>query len=150
TSRPWSACPSPDENVQDQALDWAHHDAEAVRRRTGAAMRAVLILTILQAAVFLTPGDGAFGQTRTPAPAASIAQSIAKMQQSQIDTAARRPYPLAGGGQQARVLMHGWGPTYVPNRPEEIPVLAAPDVQTTGVYPWSRTVDAPRTWTILS
>ena len=114
-------------------------------------MRAVLILTILQTGLLLAPGDGAFGQTRPPAPAASVAQSIAKMQESQIGTdVARRPYPLAGGGQQALVLMHGWGPTYVPQRPEEIPVLAAPQVLTTGVYPWSRNVDTPRTWTILS
>ena len=114
-------------------------------------MRAVLILTILETGVLLVPGDCAFGQTRTPAPAASVAQSIAKMQESQIGTdVARRPYPLAGGGQQALVLMHGWGPTYVPQRPEEIPVLAAPQVLTTGVYPWSRNVDTPRTWTILS
>lgn len=114
-------------------------------------MRAVLILTILQAGLLLAPGGGAFGQNGKPAPAASVAQSIAKMQASQIDSGiANRPYPLAGGGQQATVLMHGWGPTYVPTRPEEIPVLAAPQVQTTGVYPWSSTVDAPRTWTILS
>jgi hypothetical protein len=114
-------------------------------------MRAVLILTILETGVLLVLGDGAFGQTRTPAPAASVAQSIAKIQESRIDTdVANRPYPLAGGGQQALVLMHGWGPTYVPQRPEEIPVLAAPDVLTTGVYPWSRNVDTPRTWPILS
>ena len=113
-------------------------------------MRAVLILTIVQTVLLVAPGTGAFGQTAPPAPAASIAQSIVKMQQSQISLPAPRPYPLAGGGQQAQLLMHGWGPTYVPNRPEEIPVLAAPDVQTTGVYPWSRTVDAPRTWTIFS
>ena len=114
-------------------------------------MRAVLILTVLETGLLLAPGDGAFGQTRTPAPAASVAQSIAKMQESQIGTdVARRPYPLAGGGQHALVLMHGWGPTYVPQRPEEIPVLAAPQVLTTGVYRWSRNVDTPRTWTILS
>jgi len=114
-------------------------------------MRAVLILTILETGLLLALGNGAFGQTRPPAPAASVAQSIAKMQESQIGTdVARRPYPLAGGGQQALVLMHGWGPTYVPQRPEEIPVLAAPQVLTTGVYPWSRNVDTPRTWTILS
>jgi hypothetical protein len=114
-------------------------------------MRAVLILTIVEAGFLLTLGNGAFGQSRTPAPAASVAQSIAKIQESQIGAdAGRHPYPLAGGGQQALVLMHGWGPTYVPNRPEEIPVLAAPDVQTTGVYPWSRNVNTPRTWTILS
>ena len=114
-------------------------------------MRAVLILTILETGLLLALGNGAFGQTRPPAPAASVAQSIAKMQESQIGTdVARRPYPLAGGGQQALVLMHGWGPTYVPQRPEEIPVLAAPQVLTTGVYPWSRNVDTPRTWPILS
>jgi len=114
-------------------------------------MRAVLILTILETGLLLALGNGAFGQTRPPAPAASVAQSIAKMQESQIGTdVARRPYPLAGGGQQALVLMHGWGSTYVPQRPEEIPVLAAPQVLTTGVYPWSRNVDTPRTWTILS
>ncbi len=113
-------------------------------------MRAVLILTILQTGWLLAPGGGAFGQTGKPAPAASVAQSIAKLQQSQIDADARRPYPLAGSGQQALVLMHGWGPTYVPSRPEEIPVLAAPDVQTTGVYPWSRNVNTPRTWPIFS
>jgi hypothetical protein len=114
-------------------------------------MRAVLILTILETGLLLAPGDGAFGQTRTPAPAASVAQSIAKMQESQIGAdVTRRPYPLAGGGQQALVLMHGWGPTYMPQRPEEIPVLAAPQVLTTGVYPWSSNVDTPRTWTILS
>ena len=116
-------------------------------------MRAVLIiLTILETGLLLALSDGAFGQTRTPpAPAASIAQSMAKIRESQIGAdVARRPYPLAGGGQQARVVIHGWGPTYVPQRPEEIPVLAAPQVLTTGVYPWSRTVDAPRTWPILS
>src|SRR5690242_1918264 len=111
-------------------------------------MRAVLLL---MTGLFLANGDGASAQTRTPAPAASVAQSMAKIQQSQIvSDVARRPYPLAGGGQQALVLMHGWGPTYVPQRPEEIPVLAAPDPMTTGVYPWSRNVDTPRTWTILS
>ena len=109
-------------------------------------MRAVLIVTIL-----LVLGGSAFGQTGTPAPVASVAQSIAKMQEGQIGAdVARRPYPLAGGGQRALVLMHGWGPTYVPQRPEEIPVLAAPPVLTTGVYPWSRNVDTPRTWTIFS
>ena len=114
-------------------------------------MRAVLILTILETGLLLVPDDGAFGQTGTPAPAASVAQSIAKLQESQIGTGVpRRPYLLAGGGQQALVLMHGWGPTYVPTRPEEIPILAAPDVQTTGVYPWSRNVDTPRTWPIFS
>ncbi|MGE5149116.1 MAG: hypothetical protein ACM3II_03255 [Rhodospirillaceae bacterium] len=115
-------------------------------------MRAVLIsLTILEAGLLLAPSDGAFGQTRTPAPAASIAQSMAKIQENQIGTdVARRPYPLAGGGQQARVVIHGWGPTYVPQRPEEIPVLAAPQVLTTGVYPWSSNVEAPRAWPILS
>ena len=114
-------------------------------------MRAVLILAILETGVLLVLGDGAFGQTRTPAPAASVAQSIVKTQEGRIDTdVANRPYPLAGGGKQALVLMHGWGPTYVPQRPEEIPVLAAPDVLTTGVYPWSRNVDTPRTWPILS
>jgi hypothetical protein len=114
-------------------------------------MRAVLILTILQSGLLVAPGDGAFGQTGTPAPAASVAQSIAKIQESQIGTdVARRPYPLAGGGQRALVLMHGWGPTYVPRRPEEIPILAAPDVLTTGFYPWSKNVDTPRTWPILS
>jgi hypothetical protein len=113
-------------------------------------MRAVLIVTILQTGLLLAP-SGAFGQTGAPAPAASVAQSIAKMQQSQIGAdVARRPYLLAGGGQQALVLMHGWGPTYVPQRPEEIPVLAAPPVLTTGVYPWSRNVDTPRTWTLFS
>src|SRR5512146_1868884 len=113
-------------------------------------MRAVLIsLTILEAGLLLAPSDGAFGQTRTPAPAASIAQSMAKIQENQIGTdVARRPYPLAGGGQQARVVIHGWGPTYVPQRPEEIPVLAAPQVLTTGVYPWSSNVEAPRAWPI--
>lgn len=109
-------------------------------------MRAVLILTIL----LLALGDGAFAQSRTPAPAASVVQSIAKIEQSQVDADARRATPLAGGGQRALVLMHGWGPTYVPNRPEEIPVLAAPDVQTTGVYPWSRNVTTPRTWPLFS
>lgn len=114
-------------------------------------MRAVLIVMILGTGLLLARGDGAFGQSRAPTPAASIAQSIANMQESQTAAdAARRPYPLAGGGRQALVLMHGWGPTYVPNRPEEIPVLAAPDVQTTGVYPWSRNVNTPRTWPILS
>jgi len=115
-------------------------------------MLALLILTIVETGLLLALGDGASGQIRTPpAPAASVAQSIAKIQESQIGAdVARRPYPLAGGGQQALVLMHGWGPTYVPNRPEEIPILAAPDVQTTGVYPWSRNVDTPRTWPILS
>ena len=114
-------------------------------------MRAVLILTLLGTGMFLTQGGGAFGQTRTPVPVASVAQSIARMQESQLGTdVARRPYPLAGGGQQARVVMHGWGPTYVPRRPEEIPVLAAPQVLNTGVYPWSKDVDAPRTWPILS
>jgi hypothetical protein len=112
-------------------------------------MRAVLILTIVQAGLILAPDDSAFGQSRAPAP--SIAQSITKIQQSEIGAdVGHRPYPLAGGGQQARVLMHGWGPTYVPNRPEEIPVLAAPDVQTTGVYPWSMNVNTPRTWPIFS
>ncbi len=115
-------------------------------------MRAALvILTIVEAGFLLAPGDGALGQTRTPAPAASIAQSMAKLQESQIGAdVARRPYPLAGGGQQARVVIHGWGPTYVPQRPEEIPVLAAPQVLTTGVYPWSSNVEASRTWPILS
>ena len=115
-------------------------------------MRAVLIGAILETGLFLAAGDSAFGQTRTPAPpAASVAQSIAQIQESQIGAAAaRRPYPLAGGGQQALVLMHGWGATYTPTRPEEIPVLAAPDVLTTGVYPWSRNVDTPRTWPIFS
>ncbi len=115
-------------------------------------MRAVLIVAILETGLLLAAGDSAFGQTRTPPPpAASVAQAIAKTQESQIGaTAERRPYPLAGGGRQALVLMHGWGPTYRPTRPEEIPILAAPDVLTTGVYPWSRNVDAPRTWPILS
>src|SRR5690349_19949674 len=115
-------------------------------------MRALLILTIVETGLLLALGDGASGQSRTPpAAAASVAQSIAKIQESQIGAdGARRPYPLAGGGQQALVLMHGWGPTYVPNRPEEIPILAAPDVQTTVAYPWSRNVDTPRTCPILS
>jgi hypothetical protein len=114
-------------------------------------MRAVLTLTILETGLLLALGDGAFGQIGTQAPAASVAQSIAKIQESQIGTdVAPRPYPLAGGGQQALVLMHGWGPTYVPKRPEEIPVLAAPDVLTTGVYPWSKNLDTSRTWPILS
>ena len=114
-------------------------------------MRAVLILPILGTGLLLTLGDSAFGQNGTPAPVPSVAQSIAKVQESQIDTAAaRRPYPVAGGGQRALVVMHGWGPTYMPTRPEEIPALAAPDVQTTGVYPWSQNVGRPRTWPILS
>ena len=114
-------------------------------------MRAVLILTILETGLLLAANDSAFGQTATPAPARSVAQSMATIQQSQLDAdVARRPYPVAGSGQRAQVLMHGWGPTYVPRRPEEVPVLAAPDVLTTGVYPWSRNVDTPRTWTILS
>jgi len=115
-------------------------------------MRAVLIVAILETGLLLAAADRAFGQTRTPAPpAASVAQSIAKIQESEIGAAAtRRPYPLGGGGQQALVVMHGWGPTYRPTRPEEIPVLAAPDVLTTGVYPWSRNVGTPRTWPILS
>jgi len=114
-------------------------------------MRAVLILTVLATGLLLAQGGGAFGQTRPPAPAASVAQSIAKMQESQIGSdVVRHPYPVAGGGQRALVLMHGWGPTYVPQRPEEIPVLAAPQVLTTGVYPWSRNVDTPRTWTLIS
>ena len=128
-------------------------------------MRAVLIATILGAGLLLSPSDGAFsqtgtgragtgqagtGQADTRAPAASVAQAIAKIQESQIATdVARRPYLLAGSGQRALVLMHGWGPTYVPNRPEEIPVLAAPDVPTTGFYPWSKNLGA-RTWPILS
>src|SRR5262249_13525156 len=132
----------------------AHNNAAALRRPDrGTAMRAVLMSAVLGTGVLLAPGAGAFGQTRAsaPAPAASLAQSIAKIQESQMGSdVARRPYPLAGGGQQARVVMHGWGPTYVPTRPEEIPVLAAPQVLTTGVYPWSSTVDTPRTWSILS
>lgn len=112
-------------------------------------MRAVLIVAILEAGLLLAAGDSAFGQT--PAPPGSVAQSIAKIQENQIGAAAeRRPYPLAGGSGQALVIMHGWGATYRPTRPEEIPVLAAPDVLTTGVYPWSRNVDTPRTWPILS
>lgn len=114
-------------------------------------MRAVLMSTILRTGLLVALGGGAFGQTGTPTPAPSVAQSIAKMQESQSAAdVARRPYPVAGGSQQARVLLHGWGPTYVPQRPEELPVLAAPNVLTTGVYPWSRDVDTPRTWPILS
>jgi hypothetical protein len=114
-------------------------------------MRAVMTLMILGTGLLPALGDRAFGQTGTPAPAASIAQSIAKVQESQISSdVARRPYPLAGGGQRAAVLMHTWGPTYMPTRPEEIPVLAAPDVPTTGFYPWSKNVGAPRTWPIFS
>ncbi len=112
-------------------------------------MRAVLIVAILETGLLLAAGDSAFGQTRTPA--ASVAESMAQTQESQIAAAAaRRPYPLVGGGKQALVLMHGWGPTYKPTRPEEIPILAAPDVLTTGVYPWSRNVDTPRTWPLFS
>jgi hypothetical protein len=114
-------------------------------------MRTVLISTALGTGLLLSLSDGAFGQTGTPPPAASVAQSIANIQESQIGTdAARHPYLLAGGGQRALVLMHGWGPTYVPTRPEEIPVLASPDVPTTGFYPWSKNLDTPRTWPILS
>jgi hypothetical protein len=101
--------------------------------------------------LLVSSSNGTFGQTGTPAPAASVAQSLAKIQESQIGAdVARRPYALAGSGQRALVLMHGWGPTYVPRRPEEIPVLAAPAVPTTGFYPWSQNVEGPRTWPILS
>ena len=110
-------------------------------------MRAVLVSTIL----LLALGDAVFAQTGTPAPAASVAESMAKIKESQVGAdVARRPYPLAGSGQGAQVLMHGWGPTYVPKRPEEVPILAAPDPPTTGFYQWSRNVDTPRTWTLFS
>jgi hypothetical protein len=124
-------------------------------------MRAVLIARALGTGLLLSLSAGAFGQTGTGQtatgqtgtlpPAASVAQSIAKVQESQIGAdVARRPTLLAGSGQRALVLMHGWGPTYAPTRPEEIPILAAPDVPTTGFYPWSKTYGAPRTWPILS
>lgn len=123
-------------------------------------MRAVLIKAILgtglATGLLLSLNGAAFGQTGTgmstgtPAPAASVAAAMAKIQESQVGAdVAHRPYPLAGGGQRAGVLMHGWGPTYVPKRPEEIPALAAPDTPTTGVYPWTKNLDT-RTWTILS
>ena len=114
-------------------------------------MRAVLTSTMLAAGLLAAPGDGAFGQTNPPTPAAAAAQANAKIQEGKAAfDDGRRAYPLAGSGQRAQVLMHGWGPTYVPKRPEEIPILAAPDVPTTGFYQWSKNVDTPRTWPILS
>jgi hypothetical protein len=117
-------------------------------------MRVVMISTMLATGLatglLLACGDGAFGQTNPPAPVASAGQTTAKIQDGKggLDDG-RRPYVLAGSGQRALVLMHGWGSTYAPKRPEEIPALAAPDVPTTGFYPWAKSLE-PRTWPILS